>query len=280
MDRVTQMLSLWIECFSCCFQNLLVGYTFNSIFLLSSSREKPEQSGHDTVGCAALDTFGHTACATSTGGITAKMPGRVGDTPILGAGGYADDQVCITIFMHALYLPGWMWMDVSAYSSHTLLKVRLTHLDWCNINKCVMYPNYWENNFKYLEILCILLLWEMYILIKRRTHCLSIYLSSLSLGAPQGEDHGRGASTSPSSDFSSFPRHSFLACSRLPPVPVQMFNLLQQVGAVSTTGHGESLMKVCLARHIIDTMATGVCLITHSLHLSLLGFLSHQFLFC
>ncbi|KAG0722128.1 Isoaspartyl peptidase/L-asparaginase [Chionoecetes opilio] len=52
-----------------------------------------QRSGHDTVGCAALDSLGHTAAATSTGGITAKMPGRVGDTPVPGAGGYADDQV-------------------------------------------------------------------------------------------------------------------------------------------------------------------------------------------
>lgn len=50
-----------------------------------------ETCGHDTVGCAVLDNNRHLACATSTGGITAKMPGRVGDSPIVGAGGYADD---------------------------------------------------------------------------------------------------------------------------------------------------------------------------------------------
>lgn len=61
--------------------------------LFNVSPQKLPQSGHDTVGCAVLDTFCHTACATSTGGITAKMPGRVGDTPVPGAGGYADDQV-------------------------------------------------------------------------------------------------------------------------------------------------------------------------------------------
>lgn len=63
----------------------------DSLFNVLEIQKK--QSGHDTVGCAALDSFGHTACATSTGGITAKMPGRVGDTPVPGAGGYADDQV-------------------------------------------------------------------------------------------------------------------------------------------------------------------------------------------
>lgn len=40
--------------------------------------------GHDTVGAVALDRSGTTAAATSTGGITAKRPGRVGDSPIVG----------------------------------------------------------------------------------------------------------------------------------------------------------------------------------------------------
>ena len=46
-------------------------------------RTKPP-SGHDTVGAVALDCHGNVACATSTGGITAKRPGRVGDSPIIG----------------------------------------------------------------------------------------------------------------------------------------------------------------------------------------------------
>lgn len=52
----------------------------------------PEPS-HGTVGAVALDRCGHIAAATSTGGYTAKIPGRVGDTPIVGAGVYADDAV-------------------------------------------------------------------------------------------------------------------------------------------------------------------------------------------
>eukprot|EP00501_MAST-03F_sp_TOSAG23-6_P001631 GSMAST32.ASY1.ANO1.1698.1 assembled CDS len=47
--------------------------------------------GHDTVGAVAMDNFGHLACATSTGGITAKKKGRVGDSPFVGCGGYAQD---------------------------------------------------------------------------------------------------------------------------------------------------------------------------------------------
>lgn len=46
-----------------------------------------------TVGCVAIDVCGHTASATSTGGITGKYAGRIGDTPLLGCGGYADDCV-------------------------------------------------------------------------------------------------------------------------------------------------------------------------------------------
>jgi beta-aspartyl-peptidase (threonine type) len=47
-----------------------------------------------TVGAVALDTRGHLAAGTSTGGITGKLWGRVGDSPIIGAGTYAVDGVC------------------------------------------------------------------------------------------------------------------------------------------------------------------------------------------
>tara|TARA_R110000765_G_scaffold113244_3_gene205562 strand:- start:1026 stop:2081 length:1056 start_codon:yes stop_codon:yes gene_type:complete len=47
-----------------------------------------------TVGVVALDSDGHIAAGTSTGGTTAKRWGRVGDSPILGAGTYANDQSC------------------------------------------------------------------------------------------------------------------------------------------------------------------------------------------
>lgn len=45
-----------------------------------------------TVGCVALDIHGDLAAATSTGGMTAKMPGRIGDSPIIGAGTYANNE--------------------------------------------------------------------------------------------------------------------------------------------------------------------------------------------
>jgi isoaspartyl peptidase/L-asparaginase-like protein (Ntn-hydrolase superfamily) len=49
---------------------------------------------HGTVGAVACDAAGHLAAATSTGGMTAKLPGRVGDTPVFGAGTFADDATC------------------------------------------------------------------------------------------------------------------------------------------------------------------------------------------
>jgi L-asparaginase / beta-aspartyl-peptidase len=48
-------------------------------------------SPYGTVGAVARDRDGHLAAATSTGGLTNKHPGRVGDTPIIGAGTFADD---------------------------------------------------------------------------------------------------------------------------------------------------------------------------------------------
>src|SRR5581483_7528437 len=47
---------------------------------------------HGTVGCVALDAQGRIAAATSTGGVFGKLPGRVGDTPLVGAGVWADAQ--------------------------------------------------------------------------------------------------------------------------------------------------------------------------------------------
>ncbi len=46
----------------------------------------------DTVGAVACDAHGHVAAATSTGGSLLKLPGRVGDSPLIGAGLYADDR--------------------------------------------------------------------------------------------------------------------------------------------------------------------------------------------
>jgi L-asparaginase / beta-aspartyl-peptidase len=49
---------------------------------------------HGTVGAVALDTAGNLAAATSTGGRTGQLPGRIGDSPVIGAGTYADNETC------------------------------------------------------------------------------------------------------------------------------------------------------------------------------------------
>jgi beta-aspartyl-peptidase (threonine type) len=49
---------------------------------------------HGTVGVVALDESGNLSAGTSTGGTSLKMPGRVGDSPIIGAGTYANNQSC------------------------------------------------------------------------------------------------------------------------------------------------------------------------------------------
>jgi beta-aspartyl-peptidase (threonine type) len=56
--------------------------------------DAPFDSGmkYGTVGAVAVDEAGHVAAATSTGGLTAKRWGRIGDSPLIGAGTYADDR--------------------------------------------------------------------------------------------------------------------------------------------------------------------------------------------
>ena len=63
---------------------------------------------HGTVGAVALDRLGHLAAATSTGGMTAKMPGRVGDSPLIGAGTWADDETAaVSATGHGEYFIRW-----------------------------------------------------------------------------------------------------------------------------------------------------------------------------
>lgn len=54
------------------------------------------ETRHGTVGAVALDREGHLAAATSTGGMTAKRWGRVGDSPVIGAGTWADERCAIS----------------------------------------------------------------------------------------------------------------------------------------------------------------------------------------
>ena len=58
-----------------------------------SEKRRTEGQGHDTVGAVAVDLDGNVAAATSTGGITFGMPGRVGDSPLVGLGCLADNDL-------------------------------------------------------------------------------------------------------------------------------------------------------------------------------------------
>ena len=57
---------------------------------------KKDELAHGTVGAVALDRQGHLASATSTGGLFGKRAGRVGDTPLIGAGTWADQSVAVS----------------------------------------------------------------------------------------------------------------------------------------------------------------------------------------
>lgn len=73
------------------------------LYQQSISQEKKQRSGTvktkgmgDTVGAVALDRYGNLAAATSTGGTKLKHPGRIGDSPLVGSGAYADNQSAAT----------------------------------------------------------------------------------------------------------------------------------------------------------------------------------------
>lgn len=82
----------------CTDEDLLVGWElddyreFQRTGILRT-REEFEGEKPDTVGACAVDSEGHVACATSTGGTRRKIEGRVGDSPLIGSGGYADDRL-------------------------------------------------------------------------------------------------------------------------------------------------------------------------------------------
>ncbi|AHC50897.1 asparginase [Sulfolobus acidocaldarius SUSAZ] len=66
-----------------------------SLVAIETSIASPLRSG-DTVGAVALDKEGNLVAGTSTGGISGKLPGRVGDSPIPGAGFYATERVAVS----------------------------------------------------------------------------------------------------------------------------------------------------------------------------------------
>jgi beta-aspartyl-peptidase (threonine type) len=74
-----------------------------------------ESSGHDTVGCVVRDRQGCFAAATSTGGTPFKPPGRVGDSPLPGAGFYANDQGAVSS-------TGWGEAIAAVVLTHSILR--------------------------------------------------------------------------------------------------------------------------------------------------------------
>ncbi|MEN3027371.1 MAG: isoaspartyl peptidase/L-asparaginase [Chlorobiota bacterium] len=70
---------------------------------------------NDTVGAVALDVYGNLAAATSTGGTVRKLPGRVGDSPLIGAGTYADNRSCA---VSTTGIGEFFIRTVAAYSVH------------------------------------------------------------------------------------------------------------------------------------------------------------------
>ncbi|HTH61620.1 MAG TPA: isoaspartyl peptidase/L-asparaginase [Paraburkholderia sp.] len=94
-----------------------------------------------TVGAVALDAQGNLAAATSTGGMTNKQPGRVGDSPIIGAGCYANNRTCAvsTTGTGEMFIRMAVAHDISARieygaasleeAAHTVVHERLPQID-------------------------------------------------------------------------------------------------------------------------------------------------------
>ena len=65
-------------------------------FVTDRERGRLSDGAHGTVGAVALDVSGNLAAATSTGGVRGQLPGRVGDTPQIGSGTFADERVAVS----------------------------------------------------------------------------------------------------------------------------------------------------------------------------------------
>ena len=77
-------------------------------------RNHPEIPSHDTVGAVAVDAAGNFASAASTGGMAMKLPGRIGDTPLIGSGLYSDNR------SGAATVTGWGEIAVKLGLSRTM----------------------------------------------------------------------------------------------------------------------------------------------------------------
>jgi len=93
--------------------------------LLKKERERTSKDNMGTVGCAVLDTNGNLSAGTSTGGMTNKKYGRIGDAPIIGAGTYANNKTCaISCTGHGeYYIRLGFARDISALMEYKNLSV-------------------------------------------------------------------------------------------------------------------------------------------------------------
>lgn len=80
----------------CTLEDLLTERAYKQWQQVQSSQVQEKERKYGTVGAVALDSAGHLAAATSTGGIIDKYPGRVGDSPLVGCGFYADSYAGIS----------------------------------------------------------------------------------------------------------------------------------------------------------------------------------------
>ena len=92
---------------------------------VSSGSFKPDNY-IGTVGAVALDSEGNLAAGTSTGGLTNKMYGRVGDSPIIGAGTYANNKTCAVsgTGIGEYFMRGLIAYDVSALMEYKHMNIR------------------------------------------------------------------------------------------------------------------------------------------------------------
>lgn len=72
-----------------------VSHTLDAVHDEPQGKQETQEK-HGTIGAVAIDAEGHLAAATSTGGIPNKYPGRVGDSPLVGCGFYADENAAIS----------------------------------------------------------------------------------------------------------------------------------------------------------------------------------------
>jgi len=93
--------------------------------LKKKERERTRKDNIGTVGCVVLDSYGNLCAGTSTGGMTNKKYGRIGDAPVIGAGTYANNKTCaISCTGHGeYYIRLGFARDISALMEYKNLSV-------------------------------------------------------------------------------------------------------------------------------------------------------------